>query len=164
MPIMNTAYLLLGSNLGDRKSFLSGAIDLLEKKTGKVLAVSTLYNTKPWPARENDQNDFLNQSVYIETPLSAHELLENILLIEEKIGRTRTKKWEPRTIDIDILFFNSDIIRTENLIVPHPFVHERKFALLPLSEIAENFIHPVMKKTVKDLLSHCDQNLAVTQV
>src|SRR5689334_3592477 len=109
---MNTAYLLLGSNLGDRKKFLADAIELLEQKTGKVIARSALYNTEPWPAREENQDDFLNQAVCIETPLSAHALLENILRIEEQLGRTRTQKWEARTIDIDILLFNSDIIRT----------------------------------------------------
>src|SRR5690349_6009474 len=123
---MNTGYLLLGSNLGDRKNYLSKAAELLEIHVGKITSKSMLYNTAPWGV--DNQDDFLNQAVRVETKLSAHQLLENILSIEEKLGRIRTKKWEARTIDIDILFFNADIIRTDNLTIPHPFLHQRRFA------------------------------------
>jgi len=162
LHFMNKAYLLLGSNLGDRKKYLSDAVTLLEIHAGKITLKSMLYNTAPWGV--TDQDDFLNQAVCVETKLSAQQLLENILYIEEKLGRIRIQKWEARTIDIDILFFNSDIISTDNLTVPHPFLHQRRFALLPLSEIEGNFIHPVLKKSVKILLADCDQNLVVDLV
>ena len=158
--LMNTTYLLLGSNLGDRKNFLSQAVTLIGSLTGKIISKSTLYNTEPWGV--DNQGDFLNQAICVETELSADELLKNILGIEERLGRTRTQKWEARNIDIDILFFNSDIIETTNLTVPHPFLHERKFALLPLSEIKEDYIHPVLKKSVKTLLAECNHDLLAT--
>jgi 2-amino-4-hydroxy-6-hydroxymethyldihydropteridine diphosphokinase len=159
---MNTAYLLLGSNLGDRKTFLSDAVERIEKSCGKVIASSSLYNTQAWGT--TDQRDFLNQAVCIETELSANDLLDRILNIEERIGRVRDKKWEARIIDIDILFFNSDIINTSKLTIPHPFLQERKFALSPLSDIAGDFIHPVIKKSVKKMLSECDEKLLVSKL
>jgi 2-amino-4-hydroxy-6-hydroxymethyldihydropteridine diphosphokinase len=159
---MNIAYLLLGSNLGDKGVNLTTALKLIEKSAGKIVSKSLVYETAPWGIE--DQEDFLNQAICLETQLSARELLKNILLIEERLGRIRTKKWEARLIDIDILFFNSDVIRTKNLTIPHPFLHQRKFVLVPLCQIEEAYIHPVLKKTVKELLSDCDQHLPVTPV
>jgi 2-amino-4-hydroxy-6-hydroxymethyldihydropteridine diphosphokinase len=159
---MNTAYLLLGSNLGDRKKFLSQAVELLGKAPGKIITRSALYNTQPWGT--SGQDDFLNQAVCLETPLSAPKLLEHLLQLEENLGRKRNEKWEARTIDIDILFFNSEIVQLPHLIIPHPFVHQRKFALSPLFEIAGEYIHPVLNKSVKKLLSECEGNLLVSRL
>lgn len=162
---MNKAYLLLGSNLGDRESYLSQAIELLNTSVGTVLTRSSVYSTAPWPAPlagdKKTQDDFLNQVLLIETPLTAHDLLEKTLRIEEKLGRKRNVKWEARTIDIDILLYNSEIIHTENLTIPHPFLHERRFALIPLAEIAGNYTHPILKKTIKNLLEANTDTLKV---
>ena len=163
---MNKAFLLLGSNLGERELFLSKAIELFEKSYGKVVAISAIYSTAPWPAQtedKNKQNDFLNQAVCIETRLSAPDLLNSLLKIEKEIGRIRNKKWEARIIDIDILFYNEEIINTALLTVPHPYLHLRKFALVPLAEIAAEFIHPVFKKSIKNILSENSDNLPVNR-
>jgi 2-amino-4-hydroxy-6-hydroxymethyldihydropteridine diphosphokinase len=162
MNSINTAYLLLGSNIGDRNGFLSLAIELIDKEAGKIVSQSSLYNTSPWGITH--QEDYLNQAICIETSFSAHELLTTILDIEKKIGRTRIKKWEARTIDIDILFFNYDIINTNTLTIPHPYLHQRRFALQPMAEIEGEYIHPVLNKSVLLLLSECDQCLLVTPV
>lgn len=164
---MNTAYLLLGSNLGNRESYLAEAIELLKSEAGDLIAQSSTYNTAPWsgtlaPGGVKPQADFLNQAVGISTTLSAPELLSKVLAIEEKLGRIRDRKWGPRTIDIDILLFNLVRINTADLTVPHPFLHERRFTLMPLSEIAGDLVHPVLEKSIKKLLLECPDNLQVT--
>ncbi len=156
---MNKAYLLLGSNKGDRKLFLDQAKNYLLAETGEILNTSSIYSTAPWGKK--DQANFLNQVIELDTLLNAETLLAKILNIEKKLGRTRTKKWDSRTIDIDILFFNSEILNSESLTVPHPFLHERKFALIPLAQIAENFIHPTIEKSIKNLLLACKDELEV---
>lgn len=164
---MNVTYLLLGSNLGDRESYLSKAIDLLELEAGQVTNRSALYSTAPWApdvslkAVNAAQGDFLNQALELSTPLSAPQLLDKILAIELKLGRKRDQKWEARIIDIDILFYNQEIIQSPDLTVPHPFLHQRRFALMPLAEIAGNFTHPLIKKSVKKLLLSASDNLKV---
>ena len=166
---MNTAYLLLGSNIGNREEYLKKAIELIEtddrrpttdsfSHQTRITARSSIYITKAWG--NTDQNDFLNQAIEVKTILSAEELLEKLLGIEKKLGRERKKKWEPREIDIDILFFDQQICISDHLHIPHPHLHERRFALLPLSEIAKDFIHPVFKKTVGQLLTECKDPLS----
>jgi len=157
---MNKVYLLLGSNIGKREIYLSEAIKIISEKIGKVVAQSSVYTTEPWG--NVDQNDFLNEAICIKTKLAAKELLDKILGIEKQLGRSRIhnsesgiNRWKPRKIDIDILFFNDEIIDDENLIVPHPHLHKRRFALVPLNEIAKEFIHPVFKKTISELISTC---------
>ena len=159
---MNTAYLLLGSNMGNRKNFLSKALEQIEAAAGQVIARSSHYKTEPWG--NTDQQDFLNQALCLQTELSAQELLQVILSIEKYLGRIRTRKWEPRTIDIDILFYNSEVVTSLDLIIPHPSLHERRFVLEPLVEIAPDFIHPVTKKSVKKLLSDCAEKPLVTRI
>src|SRR5215211_2630893 len=115
---MNKAYLLLGGNIGDRLANLGKAKQFLEKKVGKIVVYSSVYETAPWG--NIDQPDFLNQVLLIETELSADQITKQILFIESTLGRVRTEKNASRIIDIDILFFNEEIIETEDVIVPHP--------------------------------------------
>ena len=157
----NIAYLLLGSNIGSREKHLKDSIESIEKHIGTVTSKSSVYRTASW-GNEN-QDDFLNQAICIQTKLSAEKLLEKILSIEKKIGRVRTTKWESRIIDIDILFYNSGITNTANLTIPHPYLQERKFALVPLNEIASDLIHPALNKSVKILLEECRDTLDVSK-
>ncbi len=156
---MNRTYLLLGSNMGNSQELLADAIHQIEKQTGKLIRSSALYSTAAWG--NTNQPDFLNQIIVIETKLSAHETLKSILAIEKKMGRIRTVKNAPRIIDIDILFFNKEIIRLPDLIVPHPEIQNRRFVLIPLNEIAPAFIHPALNKRVDDLLKQCKDPLNV---
>ncbi len=158
---METVYLLLGSNLGDRQANLRMCLQRLNRM-GKITAVSSVYETKAWG--KHDQPDFLNQTVAIQTPESPEELLATILAIEIDLGRVRQEKWGSRIIDIDILLFGNRIIDTEKLKVPHPNLPERRFALTPLTEIAPDIIHPVLNKTVKSLLEECADTLVVRKI
>jgi len=160
---MNKTYLSLGSNRGDRTANLSKAVDLLSEWTGNIIIVSSLYETSPW--KMVDKTDFLNQVLLMETTLPASELIDNIILIESMMGRLRTsKKYEPRIIDIDILLFNMEIINTRELSVPHPLIRERRFVLEPMAEIAPEFIHPVLKKSITQLLNECEDKSEVRKL
>ena len=156
---MNKIYLLLGSNLGNSKQQLSKAISLIQKKMGNLTRQSGTYTTAAWG--NTDQPDFLNQVIVVETALTAADTMQGILSIEKKMGRIRTQKNAPRIIDIDILFFNKEIISLPELIVPHPQLQNRRFVLIPLNELSANFIHPVLKKTIHQLLRVCPDKLAV---
>lgn len=155
---MQTAYLLLGSNLGDRKANFMMATKRLAS-LGQVVATSALYETKPWG--QANQPDFLNQCVALNTPLSPQELLHGILNIEQMMGRIRVEHWGPRLIDIDILLFGDQIIQEKNLIVPHPQLINRKFALTPLAEIAAKYVHPQTKLSIQQHLIDCPDTLRV---
>lgn len=150
---MSLVYLHLGSNIGDRILFLQRASLYIEKKVGIVLDKSKIYETSPWG--NTQQTDYLNQVVFAQTMLSAQELLETILHIEQIMGRVRSIKWGSRKIDIDILFFNRDVISRKHLKVPHPLLHKRLFVLKPLDEIAPNFIHPIYNKKISEILASC---------
>ena len=156
---MNTAYLLTGGNLGERVHNLAMARELVEAQTGNIIAASSLYETAAWG--NTDQPAFLNQAIMIETPLNARQLIRRILKIEKKMGRVREEKYGPRLIDIDILLFNNEKHNYQFLKLPHPEMQNRRFALLPLAEIAQEIIHPVLKKTITELLQECKDELEV---
>ena len=160
---MPEVYLILGSNIGDRKNYLEQAISMINEAIGKIQAKSSLYETVPWGF--DDKNNFLNQVIKVETSLQPENLLKEILQIEKIIGRIRTgEKYSSRVIDIDILFYEKKIIHSENLVIPHPLMHERKFVLVPLAEISGQFIHPVFNKTIQILLNECKDELNVEKV
>jgi len=146
----NLVYLSLGSNLGDREGCLREAISRLGD-LGVISQVSTFYETQPVEVR-GDQPWFLNCALAMETELEAVAFLGRMLAVEQSMGRVRTEPKGPRTIDIDILFFGNDVLDTPELTVPHPTMHQRRFVLQPLAEIAPAFVHPVLKRTVQELL------------
>ena len=159
---MENAYLLLGSNLGDSKKYISDAVGFIRTEIGIVKKTSSLYQTASWG--KTDQPDFINQVLEVETILNPEQLLKNILVIEKKLGRERLEKWGSRTIDIDLLFYGDQIIQGLNLTVPHPFLHERKFTLMPLVELDPDLVHPVFKATVKQLFESLDDHLSVFKI
>ena len=156
---MNKTYLLLGSNMGNSQQQLSIAIKNITQKIGGVIRKSKLYTTAAWG--NTNQPDFLNQVIVVETKHTALQIIKTILGIEEEMGRVRTKKNAPRIIDIDILFFNKEIIAEKILTVPHPKIQNRRFVLIPLNELSPNFKHPVIKKTMHQLLVNCYDTLDV---
>lgn len=156
---MKGIYLLLGSNIGDSEKVLSAAIELIELEIGKVIDASSVYSTKAWGVE--DQPDFLNQVVEIESNLDPENLLVKINEIEKKLGRVRFQKWHSRIIDIDILYFGAEIIDTPNLVIPHPENQNRNFVLIPMAEIAPELIHPVLGISQKELLLKCADPLKV---
>jgi len=157
--MLNTSTLLLGSNAGNRLQMLSDAMHHLQAVNIKIIQHSNIYQNQAW-GLEN-QPAFLNQVLITESTLSATELLPVLLSIERKMGRVRTKKWEQRCIDIDLLFFNSEIILEKELIVPHPQLHLRRFTLLPLCELIPDYVHPVLNTTIKQLLQECTDDKEV---
>lgn len=158
---METAYLLLGSNLGDRYANFFKAMQNLSAY-GTIAARSSLYETKPWG--KTDQADFLNQVIKFETYAKPQELLNHVLSIERTLGRERADHWGPRTIDIDILLMGQAIVQTPTLAIPHPQLINRMFALVPLAELAGTQIHPITGLTIQQHLMACQDKLAVTLV
>jgi len=156
---MNTVYLLLGSNMGNSEQMLSDATNMIEKNIGKLTKSSAIYRTAAWGKEE--QRDFLNQIIIVSSSLSSSTVLKEMFVIEKEMGRVRTTKNAARVIDIDMLFFNDEIIQTETLTVPHPQIQNRRFVLVPLAEIALDFIHPLLKKSSLELLSICSDKLNV---
>jgi len=159
---MNKAYLLTGSNLGNREEQLALARTRIAEQAGKLHAVSSLYETAAWG--RTDQPDFLNQALWLDTPLSASQLIRKLLKVEKSMGRIREEKYGPRVIDIDILLFNEEVYNYSFLKIPHPELPGRRFALLPLAEIAPGLRHPVLDKTVAELLEICPDPLPVKKV
>ena len=159
---MINVFLLLGSNLGNRQGYLQKAIDLIETELGTVAKKSSIYETEAWG--KTDEPNYLNQVVQVNTMLSARQVLDNILQIETRMGRVREEKWGSRIIDIDILFYGQDIISEPGLIVPHPELHNRRFTLEPLSEIAPDLEHPILKKSIFQLKIELKDNLIVKKL
>jgi 2-amino-4-hydroxy-6-hydroxymethyldihydropteridine diphosphokinase len=154
IPGMKKVFLCLGSNLGDRAENLKQAELRIAEYIGSIVSVSSVYETEPWGFES--ENMFLNKVLCLETDLFPSGLLGRILMIESQLGRVRCEtQYKSRNIDIDILLYNNDIVKEQALEIPHPRMHERRFALVPIVEIAPDLIHPVLKKTMRKLLKSC---------
>ncbi|NIJ46221.1 2-amino-4-hydroxy-6-hydroxymethyldihydropteridine diphosphokinase [Wenyingzhuangia heitensis] len=159
---MNTALLSLGTNLGNKLENLNLAIQQISE-LGKVNQISSVYQTPPWGFKSDD---FYNIAINLQTELDAESLINKLLYIETKLGRTRnnaTKGYQARPLDIDIIFYNTDIINTKTLTVPHPRMQDRNFVLIPIIEIISNFEHPVLQKKLEILLDECNDNSMITK-
>ncbi|MFN3699409.1 MAG: 2-amino-4-hydroxy-6-hydroxymethyldihydropteridine diphosphokinase [Dictyoglomus sp.] len=146
---MHKVFIGLGSNLGDKRRNINTALEKLREKGISILKISSIIETEPYGYKEQDK--FLNAVCLVETDFSPHQLLKVLLDIEREMGRVRTIKWGPRIIDLDIIFYDDLIIQEENLVIPHPDAHNRIFVMGPLLEIAPDFVHPVLKKTIKEI-------------
>ena len=156
---MNKVYLLTGGNTGNREQYLLQSANMISAACGKIVKKSALYETAAWG--KTDQPAFLNQALELHTLLPAAPLMTALLSIEEQMGRKRMEKYGPRIIDIDILLFNSKTIHSSLVTIPHPELANRRFALVPLNEIAPGYIHPVLHKSVTQLLQICPDELPV---
>lgn len=159
---MNLVYLLIGSNEGDRLNQLTLACQLLAEKAGTLINHSSIFETASWGIE--DLPPHYNQALLLQTKMNAEDLLKLIHEIEHELGRKRQIKWGLRSIDIDIIYFNSEVINTPNLTIPHALMQERNFVLAPLVEIAPDFIHPVFLKTNAELLQLSKDKLSVKKV
>jgi 2-amino-4-hydroxy-6-hydroxymethyldihydropteridine diphosphokinase len=148
MPIV---YIGIGSNLGKREENCLRALQLISAKAGSIKRQSSMHETQPWGME--DQPKFINMAAEVETGEEPQRLLEILKKIEKEMGREQTFRWGPRTIDLDILFYDDLVMDTPDLRIPHPLMYQREFVLRPLSEIAPDKVHPVLKKTVRELLS-----------
>ena len=159
---MNKVLLLLGGNVGNVTETFLNCKTKIEFQIGEIKQESSIYESAAWGVEL--QQNFLNQVIECETFLSPDEILENCLAIEIEFGRTRLQKWHARTLDLDILYFNDEIIDSENLKVPHPYIQERKFTLVPLVEKWASLLHPRFLKSQSMLLEECKDNLWVKKL
>lgn len=156
-------YLLLGSNLGDRVQLIEDAVSKINLRVGQVLSRSSFYETAAW-GNEN-QPSFLNVALGVETGFSPLEVLAKVLEIEQELGRVRLEKWGSRLIDIDVILYDNLVVDEKDVLqVPHPQMQNRKFVLEPLAEIAPDYLHPVLEKTVSVLLQNLTDNLTVSKI
>lgn len=164
MSQKNFAVILLGANLGDKKQMFAQVETHITDNIGNCIKNSALYSSKAWGFESDDL--FYNQVLIVETEYSAHDTLLRCQVIENKCGRVRHEQagYESRTIDIDILYFNNDIIETDDLTIPHPLLHKRKFALVPLCEVLPEYIHPILLTSNKNLLANCEDEGLVEKV
>ena len=160
--MINGIYLLLGSNLADKRVNIQRAFDLIDLKIGKIILKSSLYETEPWGIK--DQNKYLNQVLKVTSQCSPKNLLEKCNEIESIIGRKRSEKWGERIIDIDILYYGDLVISDNELIIPHPEIQNRRFTLELLVELAPDLIHPLLQKDQKQLLLECTDPLWVKKI
>ncbi|MGI6319391.1 MAG: 2-amino-4-hydroxy-6-hydroxymethyldihydropteridine diphosphokinase [Bacteroidales bacterium] len=153
---MPSVVVLFGSNSGDRLHYVKKAIQQIEAEIGKITNISPLYESEPWGF--DDETWFINGVLIVETELEAENVLSKLLSIENSLGRRRTdsERYESRTIDLDILFYNEIILESENLVIPHPRLHKRRFTLLPLNYLLPDFVHPKLNKTIGQILDNCD--------
>ncbi|MBI5413427.1 2-amino-4-hydroxy-6-hydroxymethyldihydropteridine diphosphokinase [Candidatus Peregrinibacteria bacterium] len=158
---MAKVYLSLGSNLGDRQKTIEEAVSYLKKEAGEVLKISKIYETQPVGVGE--QPWFLNCAFELETQLPPKELLKICQKIEKKLGRTDKGKLTPRTIDLDILFYDDVVVTTGNLKLPHPAIQNRLFVLRPLFQIAPQLKHPILRKNIAELLKNCKDKSIVNE-
>jgi len=156
---MSTAYLGLGSNLGDREANIRAALEFLKRKNITVLAVAPIYETEPVGFTE--QPWFLNTAARVETNLSPQDLFRTLKEIEQEMGRTVVIPQGPRLIDLDLLLYDNLVINSPDLVIPHPRFHERAFVLRPLADIAPGVVHPRLKLRVKELLQRLPPGPAV---
>jgi len=159
---MKEIYLLLGSNLGNREEIMTDAIEMIGEEIGHIDKKSMLYETEPWGF--DHENSFLNQVISCHSKLSPLSILDKIHEIEFSLGRERKNGvgYEGRTVDIDILLIEGDIIKHPKLNVPHLKMQERRFVLIPLAQVAPKIVHPILNKTILQLLKNCDDQLEVT--
>ena len=151
---MSKVYLSIGSNKGNRSVLINKAIDEIEKKVGIIISRSSIYQSKSWGF---DSNDFYNLSLLIDTNIEPKSLLINLKKIEKSMGREDIDgSYSDRFIDIDILFYDNIIIDSEDLKIPHPKIEIRKFVLVPMLEIADDYVHPILNKTIRQLDNECD--------
>lgn len=152
----------LGSNIGDRKLHIARAIQMIEESIGPIWASSSYFETEAWG--KGDQNDFINVALEVENYMTPYQLLKTVNRIEDDLGRERKEKWAARTIDIDIIFVEDIIVDTDKLTLPHKWMEKRNFVLYPMVEIAENFVHPVFNKTLRELLDACEDTSKITRL
>lgn len=156
-------YLLLGSNLGDRETYLNNALKLIAEEVGEIKLKSSIYETAAWG--KTDQPGFLNLAVEVETNLTPLALLKTVLQIEESLGRVREERWGARLIDIDIILYGSEVVSiADELQIPHPEMQNRKFVMEPLAEIAPDLIHPVLQQSVSEILASLTDSLSVSKI
>lgn len=151
---MSIVYLGIGSNLGNREENCLHSIELLQNRGVSVRKRSSMYETAPWGVE--NQPPYLNMAIEIETELGPEALLHILQDIESKVGRAKTYRWGPRVLDLDILLFNQLVMNTEELTIPHPYMHQRDFVLRPLNEIAPGVKHPLLQSSISELLKKAE--------
>lgn len=159
---MERVYLATGSNIGDKLAHLAKALELIEVYVGDLVQVSGVYRTAAWGIE--DQPEFLNQAMAVDSNLEPETLLLAVMEIERQMGRERRIRWGERLIDIDILFYGNLVSQSQRLTIPHPFIQERNFVLQPLLEIAPDFCHPVFQKSIRELAVACPDPLKVERI
>ena len=159
---MKHVFLSLGGNLGNTPEIFERTYPMIENKVGPILQKSSLYQTAAWGL--TDQADFLNQVVLLESSLTPNEILAEIQAIEKALGRERQVTWGPRTLDLDILFIDQELIQERDLQIPHPHIQDRKFILIPLHEIAADLNHPIYNKSIRELLNESKDTSAVSLI
>lgn len=152
---MNRAFIAFGSNLGESREIIDKALSMIESSGCQLINISNIYETEPYGYK--DQPNFINGAVEIATDMNCRELLTRLLSIESELGRVRKIHWGPRVIDLDIIFFNDEIYKEKDLIVPHPDMQNRDFVLEPLNDICPKYKHPILGKSVEEMLKELEK-------